>query len=379
MLPGKLAFPLRSALLVLLLGMLSAQGRAGVDLTSFQTEAAVDAEIARLQARPDPLGPRDHYQLGALYYIKRDFAPDLYTRNKLAIESGKHFFAYKQEHALGAQKNIALFCIDRIRHAPSVNRPPGEDVDRCSVIVSSYFAADGKVKPDFTMDEVILEAMADELLYDVAHRHMHWRAADIISLVEALEQARLARKQPAEVDQALIDNLAHRLSEPVEGGDLSQARAVYLEGFRLMDFALKRDLGPDDRERLLALREQAQATEGGQSALSLGMLDTSTELLEKARNSVSAYRILRGSLPGNLDATTFQNQELPEFIAAVAIRGESLVLRYSADPGVPEPLRSKNLVWQLEKSGRTVKSSCSPRTTVADASLRDALGCPAAR
>ncbi len=361
---------------LVLLTLSSSHASADLAADLLEKRAGLLNEIARLESLSSAgtLEDGDLFRLGKLYYASRDFEQDIYQRNRLAVQAGKYFFRYKQFAGLLAQKNIGLFCIDRVRRSPAEGRDPGKEYRHCSVLVSTYFTADGALKPDFTMERIILAAMADELIYDMANRYLSWRADDLLSLATALRENRLAPRDPADVQRALRMNLDKRFTEAL-AGDSERLRKTALEGVYLLDKMILA-AAEGSRQNLLEQREQLMLTDSGREALALKVVDEILGLAERARSAVTAHRIVNGGLPSDLEETGFADEDQLDYVAGISMQSNHLAVSLSGSGELPPSMRGQRIVWSLEKQGTRVNVQCSPHTTLEKRSLRVALGCP---
>lgn len=352
----------------------ASRGFCNGEIFSLTSAAEIDARMEELQSAEGP-SDRDYFLLGALSFLKRDYAiaPDLKT--VYSADAGRYFFQYKQIDLLTAQKNIALFCIDRVRHAARAGRMPGDDLPACEALVISYFDPQGRAKRSSDMEKVILQAMSDELLYELAHRSYRWRSDQILSLAESLMISPIAA-QPAEaVLSAVADNVAFRFSRKPAAQQIDEIDLLYAEAFALLDFIEVRSGGDALLERAHSLRTAARSD----SAIDLGSAIYEARkakgVLRSAGSAILVARTMRQDMPDSLDDTFYSDEDAPSFIADVRLRDDQLFIEFSTDNQVSSYLRNKRMVWDIQSRGASLDYKCSADSTVSHPALLAEFDC----
>ncbi len=338
--------------------------------------AEIDARMQELQnSSAGGEFNRKYFLLGALSFLKRDYAiaPDLKT--VYAADAGRYFFQYKQEDLLTAQKNIALFCIDRVRHAALAGRQPGGDLAACEALVVSYFDLEGKAKHSGAMEEVILQAMSDELLYELAHRNYRWRSGQILDLAEGLMQSPFAAQPGEAVLAAIADNVAMRFSRKISPQHVDEVSLIHAEAFALLDYLESHPESDTVTTRASALRATAITDPAVDLGSAIYAAKGSKTVLRSAISAILTARTLRREMPDTLDATSFSPEEAPDFINAVRLRNDQLLIAFSGSENVSRHLRGKQIVWDVYSRGASLDYECSAASTVSHPAVLAELGC----
>jgi hypothetical protein len=112
------------------------------------TEAQINQQIARLTAIEESgnIQPEECFELGTLYWAKRDYARRSYTKNDLSRRASGYFSSYAQKDEIAARDAIALFCVERIRQSPNLGIRASDDFLACSTMVTRYVAKGSNTK-----------------------------------------------------------------------------------------------------------------------------------------------------------------------------------------------------------------------------------------
>ncbi len=342
-----------------------------------EIQAAIDWHISRLVGLEASRGlePEEYFELGTLYWAKRDFASRSYIKNDLSRKASRSFSQYAQTDELAARKAIALFCIERIRQSIHLGIRASDDFLACSTMVSRYISREGDLRRDDSMDLIIRQAMANEVLYDISYRFSHWEFLHLKRLGDALLVSTLVVVDEDLLAEAFITNLESRLGQNQLHPSRELGATDYEEIFRLAQYVHRQDLSEGNREDLEAVVLNAYAESDKLTGLSRQLIVEAMRLLKQAKASIIVYHLNHHELPTSLAETGYDQSELPDYASNLSLHGNRLSLTFADHLVVPGPMEGSKLVRTIEIERGIVVDTCSPSSSIPQRYLPDTLSC----
>ncbi len=327
---------------------------------SMDTERALNSRIESIAdalQEPEP-DKQLYFEMGTLYWAKRDHARHAHGRNELARKASRYFSKYASFDELGARKAIALFCIDRIRQSQEIGISPSDDFIACSTMVSRYISRDGRMRQDDNMDIIIREAMANEVLYDISYRFIGWEYDELRRLGNALKGSTLVSVTEPLFNEALITNLESRLglnyihkTQPTEAG-------TFRESFVVADSLAMSNLSPANQKKLEGVFQRAFTHAGLDAGLGRELIVAAWQSLGEAKAAVIVYHISTQRLPLALSDTAYNSETAVQYFDKVSYSDKVLALSFADHFMVPPDLRKRSYSRGLSIDKGVVMDDC---------------------